>query len=136
MLISHCLIADLPGPKKFDVSTHLDGDLLHIQKDPIPNLMARLKGCNPQYHYSYTFTDRPFELSIPGYLICTSTVLMIGKQKLFLVMILQANVNCSSWNRFTPPKKRQPKNLSISYYTPQASRIPDLEKALVTFKWE
>jgi hypothetical protein len=27
-------------------------------------------------------------------------------------------------------------NLSISYYTPSASNIPDLEKALVTFKWE
>jgi len=27
-------------------------------------------------------------------------------------------------------------NLYIAYYTTQASRIPDLEKALVTFKWD
>ena len=53
---------------KYFHSAPLNSDLLHIKKDTIPNLVARLRSCNSQCHYSYSFTDHPFELIIPGYL--------------------------------------------------------------------
>jgi hypothetical protein len=53
---------------KYIHSTPLDSERLHIQKDPIPNLVGRLRSCHSQFHHSYSFTDHAFELTIPGYL--------------------------------------------------------------------
>jgi hypothetical protein len=159
---------------KYFHSTSLDGDHLHIKKDPIPNLIARLKSCHPQFHYSYSFTDHPFELIIPGYLtkigygdadekfeICfydaddTKGKMVItydfaGEyQRWFMEHIhdpeekaTERSINGTKvWSFLNQDGQFAgiifiTDYLSIAYYTHSAFLISNLEKALVTFKWE
>jgi hypothetical protein len=159
---------------KYIHSTPLDSDRLHILKDPIPNLVARLRSCNSQYHYSYNFTDHPFELIIPGYLTKVGygnsdekfdiyfydadetkgkivfSYDFAGAYKPWFMEHIHALEREATEKSINGTKVWTIRNwdgefagfifltdtLSISYYTPLASNIPDLEKALITFKWK
>lgn len=159
---------------KYIHSTPMDGNRLLIKKDPIPNLVARLRSCSSQYHYSYSFTDHPFELIIPDYLtkvgygysnenfeidfydaddkegkIIFSYDFAGARKSWFMDQThapeskaTEKSINGTklwafrNWNGEFAGFIFLTDQLSISYYTPLASHIPDLEKALVTFKWK
>ena len=159
---------------KYIHSTLLDSNRLHIQKDPIPNLVARLKSCNSQYHYSYNFTDHAFELIIPGYLTNVGYGNSDDEFDIYfydaddvkgkIVFSYDFAGAYKPWfmeHIHAPERKATEKSINgikvwtflnwdgkfaglifltdklfIAYYTPLVSNIPDLEKALVTFKWE